>query len=100
MPQFESLATTAEAKSAAAIINAQAHFARVTVGPPGIPADRLAVLREAYMAALADPELIAEAEKMGLPIDAASGEAVADRIRDSLAVSPEILAMMKEVMDE
>jgi hypothetical protein len=52
------------------------------------------------MAALADPELIAEAEKMDLPIDAASGEAVAGRIRDALAVSPEILAMMKEVMDE
>ena len=100
VPQFESLATTAEAKSAVAIIIAQAHFSRVTVGPPGIPADRLAILREAYMAALADPELIAEAEKMDLPIDAASGEAVAGRIRDALAVSPEILAMMKEVMDE
>ena len=40
-------------------------FGRPTIGPPGIPADRLKILRSAYMSAIKDPALVAEAEKRG-----------------------------------
>ena len=51
-----------------------AHFttivlARPIMGPPGIPADRLAALRTAFMAMLKDPEFLVEAQKTGVEID-------------------------------
>ena len=43
--------------------------------PPGVPADRVAMLRKAFMDTMADKEFLAEAEKAQLeitPIDGAS----------------------------
>jgi len=38
--------------------------------PPGIPVERLAALREAFAATMADPDFLAEGEKMGLGLNA------------------------------
>ncbi len=51
-----------------------AHFSTIVLarpisGPPGIPADRLAAIRSAFMAMLKDPEFLAEANKIGVEID-------------------------------
>jgi len=42
--------------------------------PPGVPADRVAALRKAFLAALRDPELKAEGQKLGLDLDPISGD--------------------------
>ena len=44
--------------------------------PPGVPADRVAALRKAFMSAMEDPEFKAFAERTKLEINAVSGEAV------------------------
>jgi len=49
---------------------------RPLLAPPGIPADRVAVLRKAFMDTLHDREFRAEAERMKLEINPVSGEAV------------------------
>jgi tripartite-type tricarboxylate transporter receptor subunit TctC len=36
--------------------------------PPGIPADRLEALRRAFEATLKDPEVLAEADRLGLDV--------------------------------
>ena len=41
---------------------------------PGVPADRVAALRKAFMETMRDPELLAEAQRIGLAIDPISGE--------------------------
>jgi hypothetical protein len=38
------------------------------LGPPGIPADRLDILRQSYMRLMADADYRAEAERRGLPV--------------------------------
>jgi tripartite-type tricarboxylate transporter receptor subunit TctC len=51
--------------------------------PPGVPADRVAALRRAFLDALRDKELLADAERIGLEIDPISGEelqALAEKI--------------------
>lgn len=53
----------------AASITALVGLTRVLVAPPGIPADRTAVLRTALKMALADPTLLARAAKARVPID-------------------------------
>ena len=83
-----------------AIIDAQSEIARLTAGPPGIPEDRLQILRDAYMAALTDPDLIAEAQQLDIPIEPASGDVVAERVQAALNQTPETLALLQEVMKE
>jgi hypothetical protein len=58
-------------------------FGRPYMMPPGVPADRVAALRRAFLAALRDKELLADAERIGLEIDPISGEelqALAEKI--------------------
>jgi tripartite-type tricarboxylate transporter receptor subunit TctC len=49
---------------------------RPFVAPQGVPADRVQILREAFMKALADPELLDEAKRMNLEISPMRGEEV------------------------
>lgn len=50
---------------------------RIYAAPPGLPADRLKALREAFMATAKDPQFLADAEKTKLEISPMSGEEVA-----------------------
>jgi tripartite-type tricarboxylate transporter receptor subunit TctC len=64
------------------------------VGPPGIPPDILAILREAHNAAVADPDLLAEAKTMLIPITGGTGEYVQGRIAEALNQPPETIAAL------
>jgi tripartite-type tricarboxylate transporter receptor subunit TctC len=53
----------------------QAAFAPLVLGrpflmPPGLPADRVTALRQAFAATMTDPEFLAESEKIGLGLKA------------------------------
>ncbi len=81
------------------LVESQGRYIRLTVGPPGMAPDVLKELRDAYMAALTDPELLAEAAKAKLPIDPAGGEEVAKVIAASLQQSPETKAEIKSLVE-
>jgi hypothetical protein len=49
---------------------------RPLAGPPGVPPERLAVLRKAFQDTMRDPEFLAEAKKANLDIDPATHEQV------------------------
>lgn len=51
-------------------------FGRPFVAPPGVPADRLKILRDAFAATMKDKQFLADAQKSKLDIDYDSGEAV------------------------
>ena len=51
-------------------------YIRPFVVPPGVPADRLKALQDAFAATLKDPELLAEAERAGVEIRYVSPERV------------------------
>jgi len=42
--------------------------------PPGVPAERVALMRKAFMETVTDPELLADAAKQKLGVDANSGD--------------------------
>ena len=50
---------------------------RPLAGPPGVPPERLAILRKAFQDTMRDPEFLAEAKKANLDIDPATHEQVA-----------------------
>ena len=43
--------------------------------PPGVPAERITMLRRAFDATMKDPEFLAEAKKMLLDVEPSTGEA-------------------------
>lgn len=94
IPQAELFAKDERARTMLKMISAQSDIARLTAGPPGIPADRLQYLREIYMKAMADPQLTADAAKMDAPIDAADGTHVQQVIEDALKQSPENVQLL------
>jgi tripartite-type tricarboxylate transporter receptor subunit TctC len=58
-------------------------FGRPYMMPPGVPAERVALLRKAFLETLRDSDLVAEAQNIGLDLDPISGEelqALAEKI--------------------
>jgi tripartite-type tricarboxylate transporter receptor subunit TctC len=94
IPEARSLVVSPEDVSIVDFIEAQAQLGRMTAGPPGIPPARLAALREAYLAALADPALRAEADKLEVPIDPAGGDEVGRKIAAALEQTPRTRALL------
>jgi tripartite-type tricarboxylate transporter receptor subunit TctC len=73
---------------------------RLTAGPPNIPPERLAALREAFNMAVHDPELLAEAQMLELPMDPGTGEEVEQRVQALLAQPPASLELLRQIADE
>lgn len=100
LPSAESLATSADGKSLIALIASQAQLARFTAAPAGIPADRLAALRAAYKKSMTDPDMLAEAKKLNIPIVPLYGNDVAARVKAAVDQPPQVVAMVKAVIEE
>ena len=66
-------------------------YGRPFLGPPSIPADRLAVLRESFMATMKDADFLADAEKLGIEIDPVSGEKFETLIKHVAGAPPDII---------
>lgn len=98
LPQLDTFTKDPKALQLIALVKSQGEIARLTSGPPDIPADRLAALRDAYRKAMEDSEAKAKAEKLGLPIQPAYGEEVAKMVREALNQSPETIALLKEAL--
>lgn len=63
-------------------------FERPIVAPPGVPKERLAILRKAYKAALSDPQFLAEAKKSKLAIRYVSPKEINAGVEKILATTP------------
>jgi tripartite-type tricarboxylate transporter receptor subunit TctC len=63
-------------------------FGRAIVGPPGIPADRLAYLRKAWKDILTDPAVMAEGKKATREIDYATPDELKKTVHDQLEALP------------
>jgi tripartite-type tricarboxylate transporter receptor subunit TctC len=98
LPQLRDLIKDPKGLTFVALIQSQGDIARLTAGPPGIPADRLETLREAYKKAMEDPELQAKAEKLSLPIDPAYGDDVLKLVKEALNQPPEVIAVVKNAL--
>jgi tripartite-type tricarboxylate transporter receptor subunit TctC len=73
-------------------------FGRPIVGSPGIPAERIKMLRDGFLKAMSDPELLAEAKKRGWEPDPVSGEKLQALAREVISQPPEVIARMNAVL--
>jgi tripartite-type tricarboxylate transporter receptor subunit TctC len=66
----------------------QYEFQRPFVAPPGVPKDRLEILRKAFAATFKDKEFLAEAEKSKLDLDYVSADEIDRHVKDILDITP------------
>jgi tripartite-type tricarboxylate transporter receptor subunit TctC len=95
VPTLTELVTDPKAKQAADFISSESAFGRAFFLPPGVPADRVALLRKAFEAALKDPALIEDAKKKRLPLDPTDYKALTAITAKVIATPPEIAALAK-----
>ena len=99
LPQLRDLIKDPKGLTFVSLIQSQGDIARLSAGPPGIPEDRLAALRDAYKKALEDPELLTKAEKLGLPIDPSYGDDVLTLVKAALNQPPDVVAVVKNALE-
>lgn len=90
--------TSEAARSLAKIILASGDFGRPIVTPPGVPADRLKILREAFNKAVKDPALLSEAEKRRLEMDPTTSEQLESLVKEVMTASPEVVEKMQKLL--
>jgi tripartite-type tricarboxylate transporter receptor subunit TctC len=66
----------------------QYEFQRPWVAPPGVPKDRVEILREAFKETMQDPEFVAEAKKGKLEMEYVSADEINVLVNEILNISP------------
>ena len=84
----------------AKVILASGDFGRPIVAPPGVPADRVKILRDAFDKTINDPALLAEAEKRRLEIDPTTAQEMEALAKDVMASPPDVVARMRKLLGE
>jgi len=90
-PTLVEMGNTPEDKAALAFYTSSAAVSRSLLGTPGIPADRLKALRDAFLATTRDPEFLAEIKKSQSEFDPAPGEYLEDLAKKIAATPPDII---------
>ncbi|MCE3242625.1 MAG: efflux transporter protein [Deltaproteobacteria bacterium] len=80
------------------VILAANEIGRPIVGTPGIPAERVKILRDAFTKAVNDQELVEEAKKKRLELDPVSGEDLQTLASEIMAQPPEVVERMKKLL--
>lgn len=84
----------------ARVIFASGEFGRPFAVAPGVPKERVAMLREAYTKALQDPELLAEAKKGRMDVDPSTGEEVQELATEVMNQPPEVVEGVKAILQQ
>ncbi|HET9149664.1 MAG TPA: tripartite tricarboxylate transporter substrate-binding protein [Alphaproteobacteria bacterium] len=71
---------------------------RPYVAPPGVPADRVKLLRDSFMATMKDPKLLAEAKRIHLEISPMSGEEIHALLEKQYAAPKAIVDSVRAMM--
>jgi len=89
---------TAQQKELYDFLVASLALLRVHAVPPGTPEDRVKILREGFMKALADPRLLEEAARLKIVVAPVSGEEVTQHVRQLAEASSETKELYKKIV--
>jgi len=92
--------TSDSGKRLTTVLLSPGSFGRPIVGGPGIPADRVKILRAGFLKAMKDPALLAEAEKRGWEPDPVSGDKLEALAREVVTQPPEVIGRMNAVLEK
>jgi tripartite-type tricarboxylate transporter receptor subunit TctC len=90
-PSIYEFASTEEQRQILSFYGSTVEFGIPFAAPPGVPRDRVNVLRRAFDAVVADPEFLADTERAGMKVTRVTGEELTRQMDDLLAMPPEIV---------
>ena len=90
--------TSDPARRLAAVILAANEIGRPIIGTPGIPADRVKILRGAFIKTVNDPDLLDDANKKKLDLDPVSGEDLEKLAKEIMSQPPDVIERMKKLL--
>ena len=99
VPLMSELGKTPEQQRILRLISSSVAMGRPFLAPPETPPERLAALRRAFDAVMKDPGFVAEANKLELDLNPATGEQVAEVARDTIDAPPDMIAKAKEAIE-
>jgi tripartite-type tricarboxylate transporter receptor subunit TctC len=95
---MDQLKTPEATRRVATVLLAPAVFGRPMVATPGLPPDRLKILRDAYEQSLKDPALLEDLKKRRWSVDAVSGEELAKLAKDVVSQPPDVVERMMKLL--
>ena len=82
----------------ATVVLASGELGRPYLLPPGISAERLKILREAFLKTMADPGFLDDAKKRNLDVEPSTGEELEKIAKEVMAQPSEVIERMKKLM--
>ena len=98
VPLIIDLAKTDEEKAILRLIFARQVMAWPFVAPPGVPDDRVAALRTAFMDTMRDKDFLAEADKAGLEVTPVAGADIQKLVEEVYATPAAIAGKAAELL--
>ena len=99
VPLIIDLAKTDEQKQILKLIFARQVMGRPYLAPPGIPADRAAALRQAFMDTMTDKDFLADAEKAQIEITPVDGATIQKLVAEVYQTPPEVAKKAAELLN-
>jgi hypothetical protein len=100
VPFASSLVTDPEKKQLLDLFNSSATMAQPFIVSKAVPADRLAILRDAFNRTMKDPQYIADVQRTGGEVTPIPGEEIGKLIDQLRATPANVLAAARDVLGE
>jgi tripartite-type tricarboxylate transporter receptor subunit TctC len=95
---MERYKTPEPVKNLAKVVLIASDLGRPIVAPPGVAAERLKILRDAFDKTVSDPAFLVEAERRKLEISPSQWDEIQTLVKEALATPPEVVERMKKVL--
>jgi tripartite-type tricarboxylate transporter receptor subunit TctC len=99
VPMLDSFARDDAERAVFKLFSAPIALGRPVLTTPGVPADRVTLLRRAFDATMTDPGFLADAKKSKLDISAIDGETLQTIAEGIVATPPDIVAKAKAAIE-
>jgi tripartite-type tricarboxylate transporter receptor subunit TctC len=98
VPLAVDFATSPENRRIMELVYSAETFGRPYMLAPGVPADRVAALRQAFLDAMRDKDLLADGQRIGIAIDPISGEDLQVLAEKIFATPADLVERAKQAM--
>lgn len=95
---METYKTPDATKRVAKVLLSSGDVGRPFFGPPGMPSDRLKILRDAFAKTMNDEALLTEARKKKWDLDPLSGEGLETLAKEIMVQPPEVIERVNKVL--
>jgi tripartite-type tricarboxylate transporter receptor subunit TctC len=96
---MEAYKTPDATKRLARVLLSSGDLGRPFIAPPGMPAERVKVLREAFNKTMTDPALLADAQKRKWDLEPSTGEELETTAKEIMVQPPEVIERMKKLLE-